>query len=441
MATRPNIIVITTHDTGRHFGCYGVETVHTPAIDALAEDGCRFTNYFAAVPLCSPSRGAMMTGRYPQSNGLMGLTHSPWHWRLNAEERHLSHILSDAGYHTALFGLQHEATDVKTLGFQAQYADQRPTGGRCTADEVAQATVEFLKAEAKNQRPFYAQVGFFETHRVFDFGGVGSDDSKGVYVPPFLVENEAVVKDLADYQGAIRKADEAVGIITKGLAESGLAEETILVFTVDHGIPYPRAKGYVYDPGLTIALIVRWPGGGIQGKQTCDRLLSNVDFLPTLLNLIDVPVPENVQGVSFAGAFGREETQLPRDAIFAVMQSNELRCIRTERHKLIRNFVPRRLFATPVDVSVSVSSRWPATAYLVTSEECPAVQLFDLEKDPNEFQNVAEEAGYAKVRTELDDRLWAWLEEVGDPILEGLVPTPYYSRAMAEYAARSGVSS
>ena len=115
MSQRPNILIITNHDSGRHFGCYGVETVHTPAIDALAADGMRFENYFATVPLCSPSRGAMLTGRYPQSTGLMGLTHAPWHWSLNKGEQHLSHILRDAGYHTALFGLQHEAADVQTL--------------------------------------------------------------------------------------------------------------------------------------------------------------------------------------------------------------------------------------------------------------------------------------------------------------------------------------
>ena len=430
MSQKPNILIITNHDSGRHFGCYGVETVHTPAIDALAADGMKFENYFATVPLCSPSRGAMLTGRYPQSTGLMGLTHSPWHWSLNEGEQHLSHILRDAGYHTALFGLQHEAADVQTLGFEALHAQRGDGGGRCTADEVARVTAEFLKREVR--APFYAQVGFFETHRPFDFGGVTPDDSKGVFVPPFLSENDAVIADLAHYQGALRKADEAVGIITKGLAESGLADNTIIVFTVDHGIPYPRAKGHVYDPGLSIPLIVRWPGGGIRGGKTCDWLLSNVDFLPTLLHLIGEPIPENVQGVSFSGAFGKGESEPPRDAIFGFMQSGELRCTRTKHHKLIRNFEPRRLFATPVDVSVSVSSRWPNTAYLVTSEECPAVQLFDLQKDPNEFHNAAEDPNYADIRAELDGRLWAWLEEVGDPILKGSVPTPYYRRLMAE---------
>ena len=87
MSQKPNILIITNHDSGRHFGCYGVETVHTPAIDALAADGLKFENYFATVPLCSPSRGAMLTGRYPQSTGLMGLTHAPWHWSLIGQHR------------------------------------------------------------------------------------------------------------------------------------------------------------------------------------------------------------------------------------------------------------------------------------------------------------------------------------------------------------------
>ena len=107
MPERPNIVVITTHDTGRHFGCYGIETVHTPTIDGLAADGYQFTNYFTTSPVCSPSRGAMLTGRYPQSNGLIGLTHSPWHWSFNEGERHLSHVLRDAGYHTGMIGKWH----------------------------------------------------------------------------------------------------------------------------------------------------------------------------------------------------------------------------------------------------------------------------------------------------------------------------------------------
>lgn len=427
MPARPNIIVVTTHDTGRHFGCYGVDTVDTPAIDALAANSCRFTNYFATSPVCSASRGAMLTGRYPQSNGLMLLTHAPWNWSYRPGERHLSHILRDAGYYTALFGLQHEASDTSTLGFQATSLERRPEGGRYPAGEVAQALASFLHSEAASRAPFYAQVGFFETHRPFDFGGVQPDASRGVFVPPYLLDNEAARADLAHLQGAVRAVDQAVGTITAALAASGLERDTILIFTVDHGIEFPRAKWFLYDSGIAVALLVRWPGGGIAGGSTCDWLLSNVDLLPTLLDLAGVPIPERVEGRSFAGAFGRGAPTPPRDAIYAMFESNTNagRCVRTGRLKLIRSFVPMRRFDLPVDV-----------ANPVRRATCPVVELFDLAADPHEFHDVAGDPAYAEAYASMSERLWSWLEQVRDPILRGPVPTPYYEMAIAEYRAR-----
>ena len=144
MSRRPNVLIITTHDTGRHFGCYGVETVQTSAVDTLARGGYHFTNTFATSPVCSASRGA---------------------------------------------SIQHEASNVGTLGFRARYADA-PAGHRCAADDVAREVVHFLRDDVQANLPFYAQVGFFETYRPFDFGGVTPDRSEGVLVPPYLVDNE-----------------------------------------------------------------------------------------------------------------------------------------------------------------------------------------------------------------------------------------------------------
>lgn len=429
MRNRPNVLIITTHDTGRHLGCYGVDTVHTPAINALAEDGRLFTNYFASSPICSASRAAMLTGRHPQSNGLMLLTHEPWEWSLNQGEQHLSHILRDAGYHTLLFGLQHEAANVDTLGFQDKYAQHNAKSERASAIDVAHETSRLLRERAKDNTPFYAQIGFFETHIPFDFGGATPDDSKGVYVPPYLVNNEAATRELARLQGAVRKVDEAVQVITDALRENGLDENTIVVFTVDHGVEFPRAKYFLYDPGIEIAFIIRWPAGGIKGGQHCDWLLSNVDFLPTLLELIDVPIPDNVEGRSFTGAFGPVPHEPSRDAVFAMIHHHrdftEMRCIRTKRFKLIRNFTPFRWFEVPVDVSNPVRQK-----------KCPVIQLFDLAKDPSEFVNVANDPSYEMAYRDLDARLWSWLESVNDPILKGPVPTPYYREAMADYSSR-----
>ena len=427
MSDRPNIVLITCHDTGRHFGCYGIETVHTPSIDALAMDGYLFTNYFTTSPVCSPSRGAMLTGRYPQSNGLLGLTHSPWDWSFNEGEQHLSHILRDAGYHTGLFGLQHEDSDTDKLGFAEMHAQRGADGRRATALNAAGAFSEFCKTDAASKSPFYAQIGFFETHRPHDFGAVKPDASKGVYVPPYLIDEQRSRREMAVQQGACRRVDEAVAIISSALEAANLDENTILVFTVNHGIEFPRAKWFCYDPGIEVALVIRWPGGGISGGSERDRLLSNIDLLPTVLDLIGVSVPQNVEGLSFAEYLKDESVDPKRDAVFSMFQGKDIRSVRTDRYKLIRNFQPRRLIPVPVDMTKNPRS----------TEKCPVVQLFDLEKDPLEFDNVAEDTKYADVRKDLSERLWGWMEEVGDPSLQGPLPSPYYEEAIAEYRDRT----
>ncbi|GAI10813.1 unnamed protein product, partial [marine sediment metagenome] len=174
MTGRPNIIQITTHDSGRHFGCYGHSTLHTSTIDELAADGVRFTNYYCTVPICSASRASQLTGLYPQSNGLLDLT--GFGWRLKDDVQHMSRVLKTAGYRTLLFGVQHEVSrnELDRLAFDTM-------GERHgTADVVAGEAVKFLRKEAKSQQPFYAQIGFVETHTPFDRGGTKPDTAKGV---------------------------------------------------------------------------------------------------------------------------------------------------------------------------------------------------------------------------------------------------------------------
>lgn len=419
---RPNILVLTTHDTGRHLGCYGVETVHTEHIDAFAAQGCRFTNYFASSALCSPSRAAMMTGRYPQSNGMMGLCHAPWWWALNEGERHLSTLLRDAGYETALIGHQHETTDTSSLGWDRVIAYRVPDENmrHTYSREVADAVEAFLAEQREAQRPFFAQVGFFETHRPFDFGGDEPDDSRGVYVPPYLQENDELRADLALFQGNIRRADRDFGRILEALKTHGLEENTLVVFTTDHGIHFPRAKATLYDAGTGICLIMRLPHV-IEAGCECDWLLQNIDFVPTILELIGVPVPDSIQGRSFAGAF-RGGDRSPRDAVFTEQTrhggAHEIRAVRTDGYKLIRNFVEQRVCEPPVPYP-------KGPGHMVQ----PFVELYDLKRDPEEFKNLADHPVCAGMRREMTQRLYEWLVDVDDPILDGPVASPYYLRA------------
>ena len=173
-----NVLMITCHDIGRHLGCYGIDTVNTRNLDRLAADGIRFANYFATDCVCSPSRGSILTGRYPQSNGLMGLTHQPWGWSLKDGERHLAAILKDAGYETTLAGLQHVTSgDPTTLGYENVLSKNRKAG------ETVSAARQFLRKRKKTDRPFFLKVGFFKVHRPFT---VGKDEEKGVFIPHYL---------------------------------------------------------------------------------------------------------------------------------------------------------------------------------------------------------------------------------------------------------------
>lgn len=424
-----NVLMITCHDIGRHIGCYGVKTVHTDNIDGLAKKGVRFQNYFATDCICSPSRGSILTGRYPQANGLMGLTHQPWGWSFKKGEKHVAAILKEAGYETTLVGLQHVTSgDPGSLGYQHVLSKNRK------AAETVQATRELLQKARQQDRPFFIKVGFFEVHRPFT---VGTDTKKGVFVPHYLKNTPEIREDLARFQGTIRFFDTCVGEILDALRNSHVAESTLVIFTSEHGIPYPGAKWCLYDPGIETTLIMYHPGTELEGGKVFQQLMSNVDFLPTLLSILGVDIPQNLQGHSFKEVIEGTKTDSPRNEIFAqrtshALRDNTSRTVRTTRYKLIRYFEPGRLIEFPTDAvpqRVAEHTERPKR----NMGRRPVVQLFDLKEDPHERNNLAASPEYASIARDLSDRLWRWMEDVGDPILDGPLVTPYYKQAMEDY--------
>jgi len=425
----PNILMITCHDLGQHLGCYGVETVQSDNLDKLAEKGIRFENYFATASTCSPSRGCIHTGRYPQANGLMGLTHEPWEWKFKPGERHIADMLKEAGYETNLVGFQHVTRDdPRNLGYENVLSRRRD------AKETVQTVKGLLDNRKKGDRPFFAKVGFTEVHRPFNKYGI--DTEKGVFIPPYMEDTPEIREDLARFQGAIRFMDQCIGDILDSLEKSEVADNTIAIFTSDHGAPYIGAKWTLYDPGIETSLIMYCPGNELQGGKIYTQLMSNVDFLPTLLDIVGVSIPDNVQGHSFKGIIVGDSDKPVRDAVFAqhtshALRDNLSRCVRTDRYKLIRYFEPGRTVLFPTDaVPQKVADHVERPR---RNDKRPVVQLFDLEKDPNEFNDVAQSAEYADVASDLSDRLWNWMEEVEDPLLQGPLPTPYYMEAMQDY--------
>lgn len=209
-----------------------------------------------------------------------------------------------------------------------------------------------------------------------------------------------------------------------------MTQETLLLFTADHGIAFPRAKTTLHDAGIEVPLLMRWPAGGVAGGRVYGELISNVDVLPTLLEAAEIAVPDNVQGRSFLPLL-RGEPYLPRDAVFAEKTYHELydpqRCIRTERHKLIHHFeVASRAYA-----ATDITS---GPAYKTMVDELvqgrAMLELYDLEADPTERQNLAADPDHADVLASLGRRLRAWMHDTDDPLLEGPIASPFYHEAL-----------
>jgi len=421
----PNIVFITCHDLGRHLGCYGRATVDSPALDALAASGARFDRAFCTAPQCSPSRASLHTGRYPHATGVLGLAHPPFGWRLPPRERHLAHLLRDHGYATCLVGMQHLIAhgQAEELGYE-RVLPVAP------APEAAAAAVAVLRDLAASDQPFYLELGFEEPHRPFDFGGATPDDRLGVKVPQYLPDGPEARRDFAAFQGAIRRMDQGAGVVLRELDDLGLTANTWVIFTADHGAPMPRAKATLYDPGIEVALLMRWPDGGIGPGQAFERLISNVDVVPAMLDGLGLALPGNLHGRSFWPLL-RSESYQPRQAIFVEKTFHThyepMRGVRTATHKYIVNFEVGTAVDVPADVQQSPIYPLLIPAFGPVRDQ---VECYDLTVDPWEGENIAGAPEIAEVETELRHRLRDWMIETGDPLLTGPVASPYYRAAI-----------
>jgi len=216
-------VVITCHDLGRHLGRYGVTSVQTPNLDALAAGGARFERAFATSSGCSPSRAALATGCYPHTTGVMGLSHPPFNWDLIDGAPHITQMLAGSGYERHLFGFQHVTTNPYRLAFDELHGFDRVTGCHETAlgSSVASRVTAFLRGR-RSSRPLYLEINLEEAHRPYDQGGSVPDESRGVSVPPYLPETSESREEVAALQGAIHQGDRAVGQIVTALDETGM---------------------------------------------------------------------------------------------------------------------------------------------------------------------------------------------------------------------------
>lgn len=431
--SKPNVVMITCHDIGQHLNCYGVNSVRTPAIDKLAEQGVVFRNAFSTSGVCSPGRGSLHTGRYPQSNGLMGLTHAPWWWQLNESELHTAKILRDHGYTTYLVGFNHiDPQNPQRLGYQ-NIPEIKGEG----EEGIAQTAIDVINQMETNSNPVFIKIGFHLVHRPFTHG---TDSVNGIFVPPYLADTKIMRNDLAQYQAQIHYFDELVGQVTKALKNSKEADNTLLVFTSDHGIPYPGSKWTARRAGLQVPFIFYMPGTVFSGGKQINDLYSNVDFLPTLLSFLGYDIPKNMQGMDFYPFLSGKKIKGPREYVFGqyttdMKRDNVSRSVLTEKYQLIRYFDQGRSVKWPVDVDPQEFANHVEREKSVAPR--PFAQLFDIENDPFELIDLSGKEDFKKVKDELSEKLLEWMKEVDDPLLNGPQRTPYYDKAMKDFTGKS----
>jgi arylsulfatase A-like enzyme len=411
----PNVLYVHSHDTGRYVQPYG-HAIQTPHIQRLADQGVLFRQAFCTVPACSGSRAALLTGRHAHANGMLGLAHRGW--ALDDHSQHLVHTLRAAGYWTGLVGESHVSADPGELGYDEVVAlpDHH-------ADTVVPALRDMLERRPTD-RAFFASVGFVETHR--DFAEpVSARDALYGLPPANLPDTPETRRDMAAFKASARKLDQGIGGVLDALDNAGLAQDTLVIFTTDHGVAFPGAKATLTDRGLGVLLILRGPGG-FTGGTVQDALVTHLDLFPTICEVAGIDAPDWLQGRSLVPLAQGATAEL-HDAVFAELTYHAAyepqRSVRTRRWKYIRRFDDSHDGVVPANTDDGPSKTlWLEHGWL----ERPVAreQLYDLVFDPNEAANVAADPTYAPVLEELRGTLERWMRETGDPLVDGPVTAP-----------------
>lgn len=418
-----NVLMITCQELGRYLGCYGREQFRTPQLDALAAAGVIFERMFAASPSGSPSQACLFTGCYPHTTGMLGLAHRGW--RLDPGQETLTHYLAQGGFRTVQCGFQDEhrlrgelsATELRdVLGYE-----QLVPTANAQAAAVADAAVDFLRRQAPDSPPFFLRVGMRDVHRPHHGAGLPPAASAQPQLPDHIPDTPATRLDFAHFQAHVGYLDEQVGRVLTALTECQLAEQTLVLMVTDHGSEFNGAKMTFFDPGLEMCCLLRWPGRLPAGHRV-SGLASNVDVLPTVLDLLELPLPAPLHGCSRRAAVeGKRETgcrYVYAEKTWHVIYDPG-RCLRGERFKLMWH----QQAPEPIQPSAPHSHiMGPELTAQLFGRPRGEFELYDLQEDPQEQVSLAANADYVDELAELDNALRQIMEDTDDPLLQDEVP-------------------
>lgn len=416
---KPNILWITCEDISQNLPSFGDSTVKTPHIDRLAREGVRFANTFAVSGVCAPSRSSIITGMYPTSIG----TH---------HMRTLQKIHPDIPRYSVVIPPQ-----VKCF---TEYL--RMAGFYCTNNVkedyqfIAPPTAwdeSSRKAHFRNRpenKPFFSIFNFIDSHESQIWKRNNDPlmdvDPSSVPLPPYYPDTEKVRNDVAGYYKNIIMMDKQVGDVLQWLEEDGLLDSTIIFFFSDHGAGLPRAKRWIYDSGIKVPMIVRFPDQRLAGSVEED-LISFIDLAPTVLSLAGVKIPSYMQGQAFLGAQKAKDT---RKYIFAARDRLDnrydlIRAVRDRQYKYIRNYQPEKPYIQEIPYRDQMNImkelyRWEKAQKLDPVQSLwfqknkPVEELYDINRDPHEIHNLAADTQYATVLKRLRAAHEKWTLETDD---------------------------
>jgi N-sulfoglucosamine sulfohydrolase len=446
-AERPNVLIITVDDmSADSLGAFGCRLEGTsPYIDRLAASGLRFAHAHVQVGNCMPGRNVMWSGRMPHNNRVEGFYQVP-----DADYPVLADLMKQAGYFTAIRGKVAHSTPYTPYEWDL-VLDTLPDGRRAHMKDAASygtSTAHGIRAADEADKPFCLMVNVSDPHKPFyaqnNRTGETIDDphvptrvftSEEVPVPGFLFDDPVVRKELAHYYSSVRRADDCVGAVLSALEESGRADETLVMFLSDHGMPLPFAKTQLYHHSTHTPLIIRWPG--VTQADTWDRepMVSAVDFLPTLLEVCGIEQPEGLDGRSFAPVIRGEEQQ-GRGLVFKEYSENAggsrdpMRGVQSKRFLYLFNAWSNgeRVMAT----ATTGTPTYRRFAQLARSDERLAArhelyqhrvpeEFYNVDNDPDCLQNLIDDPDSQTEIERLRDALAAEMRRTDDPALESFL--------------------
>jgi len=417
-AGRPNIVWIVVDDMSPNFSCYGETTIQTPNVDRLAREGTRFAEAFVTAPVCSPCRSALITGMYQTSIGAQNHRSGRGAEKIVLPEgvEPIPALLRRHGYYTAI-GSPNSRSQLGKTDYNFEWDRSMYDGADWSGRKPGQP---FFMQVQLNGGKLREGANWLKTVRKRHV----PTKAEAVTLPPYYPRDPVLLEDWAAYLDAVRQTDRQVGEVLARLRSEGILDETVVMFLTDHGISHARGKQFLYDEGIRVALLMRGPG--VPAGAAREDLVSQIDMTATTLALAGVPIPPRMQGRDLLA-----KDYAPRDAVFSARDRcdetvDQIRSVRTARHKYIRNGLPGRPMLQPnrykdakpilirlreLHASGGLDELQERILFAPTR---PKEELYDLQADPHELRNLADDPAHRATLEALRKRLDDWTAETGD---------------------------